>query len=77
MYRKQLQIAEEWSKAVIVQAMVLGNINDDSGTGVMFTKEPFVSKPGVSLYGDFTMYSQAEDVVAGLVHTLPVSGLQR
>jgi pyruvate, orthophosphate dikinase len=76
-YRKQLQIAEEWGTAVIVQEMVLGNINYDSGTGVVFTKDPFDSSPGVSLFGDFTMCSQGEDVVAGLVHTLPVSESQR
>ncbi|MBN1355771.1 pyruvate phosphate dikinase [bacterium] len=76
-YRKQLQIAEEWGTAVIVQQMVLGNINYDSGTGVVFTKDPFESKPGLSLFGDFTMCSQGEDVVAGLVHTLPVSEAQR
>ncbi len=76
-YRKQLQIAEEWGTAVIVQAMVLGNINLDSGTGVVFTHDPFIPNPGINLFGDFTMCSQGEDVVAGLVHTLPISERQR
>jgi len=76
-YRRHLQIAEEWGTAVIVQQMVLGNLGADSGTGVVFTRSPLEDKPGVSLYGDFTLFSQGEDVVAGLVHTLPVSEKQR
>lgn len=76
-YRRHLQIAEEWGTAVIVQQMVLGNLGSDSGTGVVFTRDPMEEKPGVTLYGDFTLFSQGEDVVAGLVHTLPVSERQR
>jgi pyruvate,orthophosphate dikinase len=76
-YRRHLQIAEEWGTAVIVQEMVLGNLGSDSGTGVVFTRDPLEDKPGVSLYGDFTLFSQGEDVVAGLVHTLPISEKQR
>lgn len=76
-YRRHLQIAEEWGTAVIVQQMVLGNLGSDSGTGVVFTRDPQEDKPGVSLYGDFTLYSQGEDVVSGLVHTLPISEKQR
>jgi len=76
-YRRQLQIANDWGTAVIVQAMVLGNIGNDSGTGVVFTRDPMSSASTVELYGDFTIRSQGEDVVAGLVHTLPVSERQR
>jgi pyruvate,orthophosphate dikinase len=76
-YRRHLQIAEEWGTAVMVQKMVLGNLGSDSGTGVVFTRDPLEEKPGVSLYGDFTLFSQGEDVVAGLVHTLPISEKQR
>jgi pyruvate, orthophosphate dikinase len=76
-YRRHLQIAEEWGTAVIVQQMVLGNLGADSGTGVVFTRDPLEDKPGVSLYGDFTLFSQGEDVVSGLVHTLPLSERQR
>jgi pyruvate,orthophosphate dikinase len=76
-YRRHLQIAEEWGTAVIVQQMVLGNLGSDSGTGVLFTRDPLEDKPGVSLYGDFTLFSQGEDVVSGLVHTLPISEKQR
>ena len=76
-YRRHLQIAEEWGTAVMVQEMVLGNLGSDSGTGVFFTRDPMEEKPGVNLYGDFTLFSQGEDVVSGLVHTLPISEKQR
>ncbi len=76
-YRKHLRIADEWGTAVIVQKMVLGNINDTSGTGVFFTRNPYISEPGVHLYGDYSMVSQGEDVVGGLVHVLPVSESQK
>ncbi|HTY21427.1 MAG TPA: PEP/pyruvate-binding domain-containing protein [Geobacteraceae bacterium] len=76
-YRRHLQIADEWGTAVIVQEMVLGNRNNKSGTGVLFTHDPHEDKPGVDLYGDFTLFSQGEDVVSGLVHTLPISEKQR
>lgn len=81
-YRSKLNIAEEWGTAVIVQQMVLGNLNYDSGTGVLFTRDPFVREhaareAGVTLYGDFTICSQGEDIVGGLVHVLPISEQQR
>lgn len=76
-YRRKLQIAEDWGTAVVVQRMVLGNLNYDSGSGVVFTHDPFVRENGVFLYGDFTVCSQGEDIVAGLVHTLPISERQR
>ncbi len=72
-YRKHLQIADDWGTAVIVQKMVLGNINYTSGTGVVFTHHPKMRKPGVHLYGDYSLVSQGEDVVGGLVHVQPVS----
>jgi pyruvate,orthophosphate dikinase len=76
-YRKHLQIADEWGTAVIIQKMVMGNKSKKSGSGVVFTHNPKLSKPGVNLYGDFTLCSQGEDIVAGLVHTLPISENQR
>ena len=75
-FRKKLQIAEEWGTAVIVQEMILGNINSKSGTGVFFTKIPFEKSSEVTLYGDFTCCSQGEDIVSGLVYTLPISEFQ-
>ncbi len=76
-YREHLQIASEWGTAVIVQKMVLGNLALNSGTGVIFTHDPKQNKPGVNLYGDFTLCSQGEDIVAGLVHTMPATEHQR
>lgn len=76
-YRKYLNIADEWGTAVIVQKMILGNLHYTSGTGVVFTQHPQRQRPGVHLYGDFTLCSQGEDIVAGLVKPLPVSESQR
>ena len=76
-YRNHLQIADEWGTAVVIQQMVLGNIDEYSGTGVVFTQNPMIQKPGIYLNGDFTLCSQGEDIVAGLVHALPVSVSQK
>lgn len=76
-YREHLQIADEWGTAVIVQKMVLGNLHRTSGTGVLFTHAPDIDQPGIQLYGDFTLCSQGEDIVAGLVHPWPVTERQR
>jgi pyruvate, orthophosphate dikinase len=76
-YRKNLNIADDWGTAVIVQKMILGNLNFTSGTGVVFTQNPHRERPGVHLYGDFTLCSQGEDIVAGLVTPLPVGESQR
>lgn len=75
-YRKHLHIAKEWGTAIIIQKMVMGNRSDKSGSGVIFTHNPKLSKPGINLYGDYTPRSQGEDIVAGLVHPLPVSDSQ-
>jgi pyruvate,orthophosphate dikinase len=77
LYRAKLHIAEEWGTAVIIQKMVLGNISLESGTGVLFTYADWNKEPGICLNGDFTLCSQGEDVVAGLVHTLPISEQER
>ncbi len=77
LFRNQLQLAPEWGTAVIVQQMVFGNMNPTSGSGVVFTRNPRASTTGIGLFGDFTMCSQGEDVVAGLVHPFPVSEVQR
>ncbi len=76
-YRNHLQIADEWGTAVIVQKMILGNLSAESGTGVVFTNSPFNGKSGINLYGDFALCSQGEDVVSGLVDTLPITERQR
>jgi len=76
-YRKHLQIADEWGTAVLVQKMVMGNRSKHSGSGVVFTHNPKLKKPGINLYGDFTLCSQGEDIVAGLVYPMPISESQR
>ncbi|KAF0130204.1 MAG: pyruvate orthophosphate dikinase [Bacteroidetes bacterium] len=76
-YRKHLQISDNWGTAVIVQQMIFGNLHDHSGTGVLFTQNPKRGRPGVHLYGDFTSRSQGEDIVSGLVKPMPVSETQR
>lgn len=73
MYRRKLNISDDWGTAVIIQKMVMGNISLQSGSGVFFTHADWVDGPGICLNGDFTISSQGEDVVAGLVHTLPIS----
>ncbi len=76
-YREQLEIADKWGTAVIVQEMKFGNLGPTSGTGVVFTQNPQKEERGVHLYGDFTMCSQGEDIVSGLVKPLPVSRDQK
>ncbi|NOU48628.1 MAG: hypothetical protein HOO86_16425 [Bacteroidales bacterium] len=76
-YRRHLQISDNWGTAVIVQQMIFGNLTSSSGTGVVFTQNPQRERPGVHLYGDFTTRSQGEDIVAGLVKPSPVSETQR
>jgi len=77
LYREKLHIANEWGTAVIIQKMVLGNLSHDGGTGVLFTYADWNKEPGILLNGDFTLCSQGEDVVAGLVHTMPISEAER
>ncbi len=76
-YRQRLGLSDDWGTAVIVQRMVFGNLSRTAGSGVVFTRDPWSGGTGVNLYGDFTPCSQGEDVVAGLVHPLPVSERQR
>jgi len=63
-YRRLHNIPEEWGTAVNVQAMVFGNTGDRSATGVAFTRNP--STGDNSLYGEFLVNAQGEDVVAGI-----------
>ncbi len=76
-YREYLKVSEDWGTSVIVQQMVFGNRNEKSGSGVAFTHNPSRGRPGVHLYGDFNLSSQGEDIVSGLVHSLPVGKTQR
>jgi pyruvate,orthophosphate dikinase len=72
-YRNIIRISDDWGTAVTVQAMVFGNLTQHSGSGVVFTHSPRWSGDMISLWGDFTLGNQGEDVVSGLVKTLPIS----
>ncbi len=63
-YRRLHNIPESWGTAVNVQAMVFGNMGDTSATGVAFTRNPSTGER--SLYGEFLINAQGEDVVAGI-----------
>jgi pyruvate, orthophosphate dikinase len=63
-YRRLHHIPESWGTAVNVQAMVFGNMGEDSATGVAFTRNP--STGANELYGEFLVNAQGEDVVAGI-----------
>jgi pyruvate,orthophosphate dikinase len=76
-YRKIIGISDDWGTAVTVQQMVYGNRSRQSGTGVVFTHNPRWSGDTLKLWGDFTVGNQGEDVVAGLVKTMPISIFQQ
>ena len=63
-YRRMNDIPSSWGTAVTVQMMVFGNMGNDSGTGVAFTRNPATGEK--KLYGEFLMNAQGEDVVAGI-----------
>ncbi|MDH4992800.1 pyruvate, phosphate dikinase [Aquamicrobium lusatiense] len=63
-YRRLHDIPESWGTAVNVQAMVFGNMGDSSATGVAFTRNPSTGEN--TLYGEFLVNAQGEDVVAGI-----------
>ncbi|MEP4562346.1 MAG: PEP/pyruvate-binding domain-containing protein, partial [Nitratireductor sp.] len=63
-YRRLHNIPEAWGTAVNVQAMVFGNMGDSSATGVAFTRDPSTGER--TLYGEFLVNAQGEDVVAGI-----------
>jgi pyruvate, orthophosphate dikinase len=63
-YRRMYGYPDSWGTAVVVQAMVFGNLSDDSATGVVFTRDPVSGER--RLYGEFLEKAQGEDVVAGI-----------
>jgi pyruvate,orthophosphate dikinase len=72
-YRVRERIPHDLGTAVNVQTMVFGNRDDNSGTGVGFTRDPASGAQGE--YGDFLVNAQGEDVVAGIRNTLPLGAL--
>jgi pyruvate, orthophosphate dikinase len=75
LYRRQERIPTDLGTAVNIVAMVFGNMGDDSGTGVAFTRDPGTGAEGV--YGDYLQNAQGEDVVAGIRNTVPLQDLER
>jgi pyruvate,orthophosphate dikinase len=73
-YRVRERIPHDLGTAVNVQTMVFGNRDDNSGTGVGFTRDPATGAQGA--YGDFLVNAQGEDVVAGIRNTLPLAALE-
>ncbi len=74
-YRVRERIPHDLGTAVNVQAMVFGNRDDNSGTGVGFTRDPATGAQGA--YGDFLVNAQGEDVVAGIRNTESISALEQ
>ncbi|MBN1353066.1 MAG: pyruvate, phosphate dikinase [Candidatus Omnitrophica bacterium] len=74
-YRRINKIPEEWGTAVNVQSMVFGNMGDDSGTGVAFTRDPASGEK--EFYGEYLLNAQGEDVVAGIRTPQPIEDLKK
>lgn len=73
-YRRLNKIPDHLGTAVNVQSMVFGNMGDDSGTGVAFTRNPSTGEP--VLYGEYLINAQGEDVVAGIRTPEPIATLK-
>jgi len=72
-YRRMNDIPYSWGTAVNVQPMVFGNLNEDSGTGVAFTRDPATGEK--KLFGEYLINAQGEDVVAGVRTPSPIARL--
>ncbi len=73
-YRRLNQIPDDLGTAVNIQSMVFGNMGEDCGTGVAFTRNPSTGEK--ALYGEYLINAQGEDVVAGIRTPQPISKLQ-
>ncbi len=73
-YRRDNDIPYSWGTAVNVMPMVFGNLNDESGTGVAFTRDPATGEK--KLMGEFLTNAQGEDVVAGVRTPMPISQME-
>jgi len=74
-YRRMNDIPGDWGTAVNVQAMVFGNMDETSGTGVAFTRNPSTGAKGI--YGEYLINAQGEDVVAGIRTPQPITKLEQ
>jgi pyruvate,orthophosphate dikinase len=73
-YRRLNDIPGNWGTAVNIQAMVFGNMGDDCGTGVAFTRDPATGEN--KIFGEYLINAQGEDVVAGIRTPLPIAKLE-
>ncbi|WP_277656302.1 pyruvate, phosphate dikinase [Seleniivibrio woodruffii] len=73
-YRKINKMSDDWGTAVNVQSMVFGNMGDDCGTGVAFTRDPSTGEK--VFFGEYLVNAQGEDVVAGIRTPEPIAKLQ-
>ena len=73
-YRRDNDIPYSWGTAVNVMPMVFGNLNDESGTGVAFTRDPATGEK--KLMGEFLVNAQGEDVVAGVRTPMPIAKME-
>ncbi len=74
-YRRYMRISEDWGTAVSIVTMVFGNMGDDSGTGVAFTRDPNTGDK--HLFGEYLRNAQGEDVVAGIRTPEHIEDLER
>ena len=74
-YRKMNDIPSSWGTAVNVQMMAFGNMGDDCGTGVAFTRDPATGEK--KLMGEFLINAQGEDVVAGVRTPMPIAQMEQ
>ncbi|MHB0858465.1 MAG: pyruvate, phosphate dikinase [Anaerolineae bacterium] len=74
-YRRLNKLPEDWGTAVNICTMVFGNMGDDSGTGVAFTRNPSTGEN--ELYGEYLVNAQGEDVVAGIRTPMAISELEK
>jgi len=74
-YRRFNKISDDWGTAVNIVTMVFGNMGDDSGTGVAFTRDPNTGEK--KLFGEYLRNAQGEDVVAGIRTPVPISDLEK
>ncbi len=74
-YRRLNNIPDDWGTAVNICTMVFGNMGEDSGSGVAFTRNPITGER--KLYGEYLPNAQGEDVVAGIRTPMPIAELQR
>ena len=74
-YRRDNDIPYSWGTAVNVMPMVFGNLNNDSGTGVAFTRDPATGEN--KLMGEFLINAQGEDVVAGVRTPMPIAQMEK